>query len=91
MASPFLVRFTEVVLGRLVTDGQLEIASGRHDAVVVFVAARLGAARQGDSLVSTFVAAVLASPDVDELFADNDTIKQLITDLPLDALPRGVP
>lgn len=90
MATPFLTSFTEVVLGHLIADGQLEVEPGGVPAVVTFVAGRLGTARQGDSLVSTFVAAVLASPEVVELYADNDTIKQLITDLPLEALPRGV-
>jgi len=89
LATPFLLQFTEVVLGRLVASGELEVESGKDTDVVRFVADRLGSARQGDSLVSSMVAAVLASPDVVELYADNDRIKQLITDLPLHALPRG--
>ena len=89
MASPFLLRFTEVVVGRLVADGQIELEPGGDPQVALFVAERLGAARQGDSLVSTFVAALIAAPDVIELYADNDTIQQLITDLPVGSLPRG--
>jgi hypothetical protein len=46
-------------------------------------------AGQGESLVSTVVRALLEAPGVDELYADNDTIKDLITDMPATALPRG--
>ncbi|MEZ4318260.1 MAG: hypothetical protein R3F61_12190 [Myxococcota bacterium] len=89
MSSPFLVAFVEAVVGRLLDRGDLEIADGETDAVVHAVAARLGTAGQGESLVSTLSKALLACEAVEELYADDMDLKELITDLPTDVLPRG--
>ncbi len=91
MSSPFLLAFVEAVVGRLVQHDRIEIADGRQDEVVRVVAARLGSAGQGESLISTMSAALIACDAVEELWADDTELKELVTDLPRTALPRGGP
>lgn len=89
MSSPFLLAFTEAVLRSLDERELVEIAAGSHASVVAFVAGRLGSAREGDSLISSLSAALLASPEVIELYADNQTLKEVVTDLPRGTVPGG--
>lgn len=81
MSTPFLIRFSEAVVSRLVARGRVEIAAGQEQRVVAFVAAALAEAREGAQLVSTMSAALLRCPDVEELYADEDELKQTVDDL----------
>lgn len=89
MATPFLQAFSEAVLAALSEQDLIEVEPGGRPAVVDFVAGRLADAREGESLISSLSAALLAAPGVHELFADDEQLKELVTDLPRTALPRG--
>ncbi|MCA9569157.1 MAG: hypothetical protein KC656_15015 [Myxococcales bacterium] len=90
MSSPFLLAFAESVVVTLVERGEIEL-SGEPALVVRFVADRLGTAGEGRSLISTLSAALLACPEVDELYADDEALKLLVTDMPRTVLRRGAP
>ncbi|MFT4622330.1 MAG: hypothetical protein ACI8PZ_000986 [Myxococcota bacterium] len=82
--TDFLLGFSASVVQALLERGQLELtATGTLEGVVRHVAAHLGSAQPGHSLVSRFVQGLLASPDVDELFVDDDELTELIQDLGL--------
>ncbi len=83
MSAQFLQAFVNRVLHELLKTEQIEIAPGSESKIVAEVGAVLGTARQGSSLISTLVAALIASPHVEELYADNDEIKDMIVDLGL--------
>lgn len=88
VSTPFLINFTEAIVRTLLERGELEL-SGDRDAVVAFVSQNLASGGEGRSLISTFTAALLACPDVEELYADDETLKELVTELPRDLLHRG--
>lgn len=81
MSTTYLYRFSAVVVHRLIEGDRLEVSSGREEQVARFVADALTDAREGSSLISTLTKALLASPDVEELYADEDELKELINDL----------
>lgn len=81
MSTPFLTGFASAVVARLVQTEQLEIVAGSEAAVAEFLAARLFAARDGAQLITTTGKALLAAPDVEELWADDDEIKQVVQEL----------
>lgn len=83
VSTPFLYRFSLIVVGRLVERRRLEVVAGHEEHVVRFVADALTEAREGSSLLSTLTRALLSSPDVEELYADEDELKELINDLGL--------
>ena len=85
MASDFLLGFSVRVVQQLLATGAVELAEqGTEADVVRFVAEHLAASRQGHSLVSRLAEALLACPQVDELYADDDALKELVQDLGLD-------
>ncbi len=73
--------FSRAVVERLVREGQIELVASSEERVVQFVAAALGGAHEGSSLISTLARALLACPDVDELYLDNVGLKELVGDL----------
>lgn len=77
MSTPFLLRFAAVVVERLVNAGQIEIRDGKQAEVVIFLASRLFTPEHR-SLISTLSEALIQCPDVEELFADDDDLKELI-------------
>jgi hypothetical protein len=89
MATPFLTAFSEAVLASLGRDGLIELAAGTEPAVVGFVAERLSSARSGESLVAMLSLALIEAPGVEELFADDEQLKEIVTDLPREMLPVG--
>lgn len=58
----------------------MAIAEGREEHVVRHVAAAL-AGKEHRSLITELTRALLSSDDVDELWADDDDLKELIQDL----------
>ncbi len=82
--SAYLHGFTAILVDRLLAEEQLEITPGTRDRVIASVSAHLTRSRN-TSLISTFVAGLMACDDVLDLFADDDTIKAYIEALP----PRG--
>jgi len=81
MSSSFLIGFAQAVVDQLRMRGWAELCEGRAADVVAFVARRLGEAREGSSLISSLERALLACPDVEELYADLDQLKDLVDDL----------
>ena len=81
MSVPFLARFVEQVLGRLMERGQIEIEAGSEARVIHEVAGALGGLGHGHSLISSLSRALLACDAVHELYADDDQLKMLISDL----------
>ena len=81
MTTPFMMRFAEGVVDRLTADHLAEIAPGGRARVVTFVADFLATSAQGGSLISGLEQALLGCPEVLELYADLDRLKQLVDDL----------
>lgn len=81
MSTPFLVGFSRAVLVDLLGQGLVEVRPGAEDRVVLFVAEFLSSVPEGGSLVSSMSRAYLASPDVVELYADDEELKTVIEDL----------
>lgn len=88
MSSPFLLSFTESIVVRLVDDGDL-LLTGPPDDVIRHVASALQAAGENKQLVTTLTRALITSSAVDELYADDDRLKEIITELPFTAIRRG--
>jgi hypothetical protein len=70
----------ERVVHRLVTEDAVEISPGREAAVLAHCVQYLTAAPPGNQLVDTLVKALLSTPDVTELYATNEMIKEFITE-----------
>ena len=88
MGSPFLLAFSDAVITALLQRKQLELNTDDPRALIREVAEALSGAKQGSSLISTLSKALISSPDVEELWADDETLKELITDLDAKQLPR---
>ncbi len=80
MSTPFLQAFSLAIVSRLLETEGLAI-TGPPTEVARFVAAELAKPSSGRSLISSVAAALIACPDVDDLFADNDRIKDLVDEL----------
>lgn len=81
MASSFLLGFAQAVVDQLHIRGWAEFVPGGETRVVEYVAQRLQEAREGSSLLSSLEAALLACPDVEELYTDLDGLKTLVDEL----------
>jgi hypothetical protein len=81
VSTPFLASFAESVVTRLIDDRLVEIAPGAHGRTVLFVANWLGTNARGGSLLSGLEAALLACPEVVELYADLERLKAIVDDL----------
>lgn len=80
MSTPFLLDFSATLVRRLREAGHLEIRPGSEPHVVRALAAHLASVDTG-SLISSVAAGLLAAEDVEELYADDTTLKAMITDL----------
>ena len=81
MPSELVQVFSAAIVRRLIDDSMLEVVRGRADAVAAFVAEEVGRPGPGKQLVSSLAAALLACPDVVELFADDEELLSAVTDL----------
>lgn len=70
----------ERVLHRLVSEGAVDIAPGREAAVLAHCIQCLAEAPPGNQLVDTLAKALLSAPDVGELYATNEMLKDFITE-----------
>lgn len=75
--------FAAAVVRELLATGRMEVTPGAQGQVVLFVANYLRKEGGGRSLVSLTVQALLLCPEVDEVYADDAELKELITDLGL--------
>ncbi|HMV65574.1 MAG TPA: hypothetical protein PKA64_01895 [Myxococcota bacterium] len=80
MSTPFLLQFSRHLVQRLVAEGQVELTPDGEEATIEGLAAHLAQAGRS-SLVTEITRGLLASPTVVELFADDDALKELVTDL----------
>lgn len=83
MSTPFLQGYARGLIRELVARELLEVADHRIEAVVDFVAAFLAEHGHHRSLIDLTGRALLACPDVDELYADDEALKDAV-----DALAR---
>ena len=88
MATVFLLAFSRSVIGRLTRDRSLILAPGATEgAAAEFVAEFLGARKPANSLISSLSAALLACPEVEEVYIDDDELKAVVDDVPRADLP----
>ena len=75
-----MLNFAQRLVNRLSDDGLIELSAPREE-VVAYLAAHLGGLSKGRSLISELVNALLGCPGVEELFADDDALKECLEDL----------
>ena len=80
MISPFLQNFSAKLITRLDEAGHLQLSAPREE-VIEFVAGHLGGLSGSRSLLSELVNALIVCPGVEELYADDETLKQCLEDL----------
>ena len=82
--------FSESYVARLIADGHLCLAEGaKAEEVSDFVAAQLAEQESGQTLIAALAQALEECPSVDELYADDETLRDLANEVPASALPRG--
>ncbi|MGC6492859.1 MAG: hypothetical protein ACON5B_08455 [Myxococcota bacterium] len=79
MPTDFLLQFSQRLIDRLLHEGELEL-TGPPLPVIRRLATSLHGAKNR-SLVSLVAESLVNDPDVVELYADNDTLKERIGDL----------
>ena len=89
MSTSFLEGFSEALVDALLRDQHIEIEPGSRHVVAEELATRLAVAPEGRSLISTLAQVLIEIPAITELFADDETLKELVTELPPTVLPRG--
>ncbi len=75
--------FAAAVVRQLLATGRMEVSPGARAQVVLFVANYLRKEGAGRSLVSATIQALLLCSEVEEVYADDAELKELITDLGL--------
>lgn len=81
MSTPFLMGFAEALVARLLEERELEVKPGKGEAVAAFLARGLAESREGESLISLTSRVLVKCDDVEELWADNDRLKEIVQDL----------
>ncbi len=79
--TDFLFGFARALVERLAAEGLLDIADGSQGAVAAYLATYLANLNEGKSLLSSIEHALLACPEVDELYFDLDALKSVVEDL----------
>lgn len=81
VSTPFLTQFSFALVSTLLAKELLEVVSGREKHVVRYLAAYLHEKGKGNSLLSTVEKALLQCDDVDEFYADQETMKGIVETL----------
>jgi hypothetical protein len=81
LSTPFLTGFATRILRELLAAGHIEIVPGSEEQVASFVASGLHGLGEGHQLVSSLVKALIACPEVEEFYLDNEALKDVITGL----------
>lgn len=84
MSTSFLLGYAHALVSALLTHGLIEIPAGREGVVVEYLAEYLHVRARGGSLISSTGRALLQCPDVEELYADDAELKDVV-----DALNAG--
>ena len=81
MSTPFLSQFSFALVSTLLAKELLEVVSGREKYVVRYLATYLHEQGKGNSLLSTVEKAFIRCEDVEEYYADQDTLKGIVETL----------
>ena len=79
--SNFLHAFAHRIVIELVAKDRLAIAPGDVESVIEQLRERLTVRRDGQSLINAVSTALLDIPEVDELYADDEELRERINDL----------
>jgi len=80
VSTPFLTAYAHAVVQSLIASDLL-LVSGDPSQVAAYVAADLSRDAPGRSVIASTSAALIACPDVEELFADDADIKAIMDDM----------
>jgi len=80
VSTPFLAAYAHAIVQSLVASDLLLLSGDPHQ-VAAYVAADLARDSPARSVVASTAAALIACPDVEELFADDDDIKAIMDDM----------
>ena len=78
MSTPFLYQFSLALISDLVGRDLLEVSPGKEQRTVQFLADFLHERGKGGSLLSTVEKALLLCDDVEEFYADQETLKGVV-------------
>ena len=81
MSTTFLTDFPIALVARLLASDLLEVSQGRELQTAQFLARFLRDNGKGSSLLSTVEKALLKCNDVEEFYADQETLKGIIETL----------
>ena len=81
MSTPFLSDFSLALVASLVGRDLLEVTKGNERRVVAYLATFLHEKGKGNSLLSTIEKALLTCDEVEEFYADQETLKELVETL----------
>jgi hypothetical protein len=81
MSTPFLTQFSGSLVADLMAQDLLDVKTGHHAEVVSYLAAYLHKNRAGRSLLSTVEAGLITCGDVEEFYADQQTLKGIVETL----------
>lgn len=81
MSTSFLNQFSHALVARLVAGELLEVAGGRERQTARFLAKFLHENGKGNSLLSTVEKALIRCEDVEEFYADQETLKRVVETL----------
>lgn len=81
MTSGFLLRYAQAVVSALRARGLIEVREGRAEAVARDLAEYLASRAEGHQAIDSTARGLVESPDVIELFADDDELKDVVDGL----------
>ena len=79
--TDYITKFSAQMVARLLAANLLEIDPGTDTVVSKYVAERLVGISQGGQLFTSFTKALFACPDVIELYADDEELKEVVNTL----------
>lgn len=80
MSTPFLLAYATGIIDRLVARDLLLLQPDGRDAAIEALAASLAAVKRG-SILSSTTAGLLKAPTVEELFADDDDLRDILDEM----------
>jgi hypothetical protein len=81
MSTPFLLQYAGRLLRALQARGLIDVTVGMEEQIILFVANKLNMPGRTGSLISETSKALIACPFVEELYADDLEIKDLVEEL----------
>jgi len=81
LSTPFLLQFSQALIGALISRELLEVPRGKEMRTVRYLAQFLHEKGKGQSLLSTVERALIGCEDVEEFYADQETLKGIVETL----------